>query len=238
MSDSLLGGRVRLDQGEGGLRAGLDAVMLAAAVPAAPGQAMLELGLGTGAASLCLAARVAGLSLTGIEVDPGLAELARANAAANGVALDVVAADIFQLPVGLKRGFDQVLCNPPFHGPGQVSPDAVRAGAMQDGGRLTDWLRIGLQRTVSGGYFTVILRADRLAEALSALPSRGLAVFPLWPHAGEPARRVIIQVRQGSAAPMALLAGLVLHTVDGGWTAEADAVLRDGAPLALREARL
>jgi tRNA1(Val) A37 N6-methylase TrmN6 len=236
MSDGLLGGRVRLDQG--GLRAGLDAVMLAAAVPAASGQTVLELGLGTGAASLCLAARVPGLSLTGVEIDAGLADLARANAVANGVALDAVAGDIFHLPAELKRGFDQVFCNPPFHGSGQASPDAVRAGAMQDGGRLTDWLKLGLQRTVSGGTFTAILRADRLAEALSALPSRGLAVFPLWPRAGEPARRAIIQIRQGSAAPMALLAGLVLHTADGGWTDGADAVLRDGAALALDQARL
>ncbi|HEU4548123.1 MAG TPA: methyltransferase [Rhizomicrobium sp.] len=238
MKDSLLDGRVRLDQGEGGLRAGLDAVVLAAAVPAAAGQTALELGLGTGAASLCLAARVPGVSLTGVEIDPPCAALARANAAANGVTLDAVAADIFHLPPELKRGFDQVYCNPPFHGPGQASPDAVRAGAMQDGGRLTDWLRLGLQRTVSGGYFTIILRADRLAEALSALPPRGLAVFPLWPHAGEPARRVIVQVRQGSAAPMALLAGLVLHKANGGWTQAADNVLRGGAPLALQEARL
>lgn len=234
--DTLLNGRVRLAQG--GLRAGLDAVMLAAAVPAAAGETALELGLGTGAVSLCLAARVPGLSLTGVEIDPPCAALARANAAANGVTLDAVAADIFHLPPELKRGFDQVFCNPPFHGPGQASPDTVRAGAMQDGGCLTDWLKLGLQRTVSGGYFTAILRADRLAEALSALPPRGLAVFPLWPHAGEPARRVIVQVRQGSAAPMAMLAGLVLHTAEGTWTDGADAVLRRGAALALAQARL
>jgi tRNA1(Val) A37 N6-methylase TrmN6 len=236
MSDMLLGGRVRLEQG--GLRAGLDAVMLAAAVPAGPGMRVLELGLGTGAASLCLAARVPGLSLTGVEIDPGLAALARANAARNSAALAVATADLFHMPAGLKIGFDQVFCNPPFHGPGQVSPDTVRAVATQDGGRLTDWLKTGLQRTVSGGTFTAILRADRLAEALAALPSRGLSVFPLWPHAGEPARRVIVQVRRGSRAPLALLAGLVLHTRDGGWTEEADAVLRGGAALALREARL
>ncbi len=236
MSDTLLGGRVRLEQG--GLRAGLDAVMLAAAVPAGPGMRVLELGLGTGAASLCLAARVPGLSLTGVEIDPGLAALARDNASRNGAALQVATADIFHLPAALKCGFDQVFCNPPFHGPGQVSPDAMRAGATQDGGRLTDWLRVGLQRTASGGYFTAILRADRLAEALSALPSGGLAVFPLWPRAGEPARRVIVQVRQGSRAPQALLAGLVLHAADGGWTEGADAVLRGGAALALQEARL
>jgi tRNA1(Val) A37 N6-methylase TrmN6 len=238
VTDSLLGGRVRIDQGAGGLRAGLDAVMLAAAVPAGPGMGVLELGLGTGAASLCLGARVPGLSLTGVEIDPAAAALARANGALNGAALEVVSADIFDLPPALKRGFDRVLCNPPFHGPGQASPDGARADAMMDRGQLTQWLKLGLQRTVSGGTFTTIIRADRLAEALSALPQKGLAIFPLWPRAAQPARRVIIQVRQGSAAPVALLAGLVLHGSDGAWTHAAEAVLRDGAALALQEARL
>jgi tRNA1(Val) A37 N6-methylase TrmN6 len=242
VTDTLLGGRVRIDQGAGGLRAGLDAVMLAAAVPADAGGEVLELGLGTGAASLCLCARVPGLSLTGVEIDPAAAALARANAAANGAVLDVVTGDIFgdvfdSAPV-LKRRFDHVLCNPPFHGPGRASPDRARAAATMDGGGLTDWLRLGLQRTVPGGYFTAILRADRLTEALSVLPWKGVAIFPLWPHAGEPAKRVIVQVRQESAAPAALLAGLVLHTADGGWTNGAQAVLRDGAALALRQARL
>jgi hypothetical protein len=49
---------------------------------------------------------------------------------------------------------------------------------------------------------------------------------------------VIVQVRQGSAAPMAMLAGLVLHTAEGNWTDGADAVLRRGAALALAQARL
>jgi len=71
-----------------------------------------------------------------------------------------------------------------------------------------------------------VLRADRLGEALAALPERGVAVFPLWPKAGVSAKRVILQARQGSRAPLQMLAGLVLHEPDGAYTAEADAVLR------------
>jgi len=109
----------------------------------------------------------------------------------------------------------------------------VQALALQDGGRLADWLALGLKRTASGGTFTAILRADRLAEALAALPERGVAVFPLWPRAGQPAKRVILQVRQGARTPLQVLAGLVLHAADGTYTAEADAVLRQGAGLEL-----
>jgi tRNA1(Val) A37 N6-methylase TrmN6 len=107
-----------------------------------------------------------------------------------------------------------------------------------DGGKLADWLKLGLQRTVSGGFFTAILRADRLNEALAALPERGVCAFPLWPRAGEAPKRVIVQARKGSGAPFALLPGLVLHRDDGSWTDEADAVLRRGSALALSGARL
>lgn len=232
--DRFLGGRVIVRQLETGFRAGLDAVMLAAAVPG-EGQ-ILELGAGAGTASLCLAARAPEAAVTGLEIDPELAALATENAAANGFAGRVrfVAADVFNLPPELKRPFDHVLCNPPFHGEeGQTAPDPARARALQDGGKLGDWLALGVKRTVSGGTFTTILRADRLGEALAALPERGVTVFALWPKAGVAAKRVLIQVRQGARAPLTMAAGLVLHQGDGTFTVEADAILRDMAGLKL-----
>ena len=238
MSDTFLDGRVRVTQPQEGFRAGLDAVMLAAAIPAKMGQAALELGSGVGTVSLCLAARVPGLALTGVEQDAELVRLAQDNAVANGMGARFVTGDVFALPADLKRDFDQVFCNPPFHGEGHLSPDPARATALMDGGKLQDWLKLGLQRTVSGGYFTAILRADRLNEALAALPERGVCAVPLWPRAGEAPKRVIVQARKGSAAPFALLPGLVLHTQDGSWTPQADAILRRGEALALSGVRL
>jgi tRNA1Val (adenine37-N6)-methyltransferase len=238
VSETFLDGRVKITQPEAGFRSGLDAVMLAAAVPARDGQTGLELGAGAGTASLCLLARVPGMVLTGVEIDNNLAALAHDNAAANGMTARFVAADIFALPSDLKHDFDQVFCNPPFHGEGQASPDTARATALMDQGRLEDWLKLGLQRTVSGGFFTAILRADRLPLALAALPEKGVAAFPLWPRAGEAPKRVIVQARKGSGAAFALLPGLVLHQQDGSWTQEAEDVLRRGNALALSGARL
>jgi tRNA1(Val) A37 N6-methylase TrmN6 len=233
--ETFLGGQVRVDQSPTGFRSGLDAVMLAASVPGRPGEAALELGAGAGTASLCLAARVPHLTITGVEIDPGLVALAARNAAVNAMVprVSFVTADIFDLPAGLKREFDHVFANPPFHGEGLSPPDPARAQALKDTGQFAEWLRLGLQRTVSGGYFTLIVRADRLGKALAALPVGGVSVLPLWPRAGVPAKRVLVQIRKGSGAPMVLLPGLVLHTESGGYTPEADAVLRCGGPLAL-----
>src|SRR5689334_9456408 len=126
MTDSFLDGRVKVWQPEFGLRSGLDAVMLAAAVPARSGQSALELGTGVGTASLCLLARVSDLAVTGIEIDPELAAMAQVNATENSVAARFLAGDIFVLPIELKRDFDHVFCNPPFHFESQASPDPVR----------------------------------------------------------------------------------------------------------------
>ncbi|MBU6299255.1 MAG: methyltransferase [Alphaproteobacteria bacterium] len=237
--DRFLGGRLTVRQPVDGFRAGLDAVMLAAAIPAAPGDDVLELGAGTGVASLCLAHRIENATITGLEIDERLTDTANANASANGMTSRVlfVTGNALDPPAACRKPFNHVFCNPPFH-EGQVSPDAARARALQDEGRLADWLAAGLKRTATGGTFTLILRADRLGEALAALPARGAAIFPLWPRAGETAKRVIVQLRNGARTPLAVLPGLLLHEADGRYTKEADAVLRDGASLALDSRRL
>jgi tRNA1Val (adenine37-N6)-methyltransferase len=233
--DRFLGGRVAVRQFSEGFRSGLDAVMLAAAVPARAGDHVLELGAGSGPASLCLVARVADCRVTAVEIDPALAGLIRENAQSNRAAVEAVCADIFALPQELKRDYAHVFCNPPFHD-GEASPDPARDRALRDTGRFADWMETGLKRTISGGTFTTILRADRLGDALAALPPTGITIFPLWPRVGEPAKRVIVQAMKGTSAPLALLAGLVLHNADGRYTTEAAAVLRDGAGLAMRRA--
>jgi tRNA1(Val) A37 N6-methylase TrmN6 len=230
--DRFLGGRVHVRQFARGFRSGLDAVMLSAAVPAQAGDTVLELGSGAGVASLCVAGRVPGCKITGIEIDPELTALAAENAAANEMESRVrfVQGDALNLPPDLRRPFDHVLCNPPFHDAnGETSPDPLRAQALQDGGDLSRWLESGIKRAAANGTFTAILRADRLTQALDALPELGVSVFPLWPKHSAPAKRVIVHLRRGGRTPFALLPGLVLHESDGRYTATAEAILRGNA---------
>src|ERR1700724_2916169 len=87
--DAVLGGALRLRQPRRGHRVGHDAVLLAAACPALPGEHVVDLGAGVGAAGLALAARAREIAVTLVEIDPDLAALATQNAQLNGLAARV-----------------------------------------------------------------------------------------------------------------------------------------------------
>lgn len=238
--DALLGGRLRLWQPRAGYRAATDPLLLAAAVEAPPGAAVLDLGCGAGAALLALGLRLPGLALTGIERQPAYAELAQRNAALNGLAAEIVCADLAALPRALRRPFDRVLMNPPWFAPADTpAPDPGRAAARREATPLAAWLAAGLARLAPGGWLTLIHRAERLPEILALLSGRAgdAAVRPLASREGQPAGRVLVRARKGTRGPFRLLAPLVLH--QGAehpgdrdhFTPAAQAILRDGAAL-------
>ncbi|HWE74460.1 MAG TPA: methyltransferase [Stellaceae bacterium] len=239
--DTLLGGRVKLRQPVDGYRVAIDPVLLAASVPARANDRVLDLGCGTGAASLCLAARVPGCQIVGLERQPDIARLAAENITANEFAarLSVVEGDLLSPPAALVPGsFTQVMANPPFleAARASASPIAARAAAaVESEAMLADWIDIALAMLRDKGTLSLIHRADRLGDLLAALDGRagGVIVFPLWPGEGKPAKRLLLQAKKGSAAPMILSQGLVLHRADGRNSETAEAILRRGAALSL-----
>ena len=236
--DLLLDGKVRLIQPRNGYRAAIDPVLLAASVPARAGERVVDLGCGAGAVFACLAARVVGLEVSGIERDPQMAELARQTLAANGLAGRVETADLSELPSTWQAGrIDHVSANPPYLPPerGAPSPNPGRAAAgVENGSDLADWIAVARRCLRHKGSITLVHRADRLDDILRAL-DRGfgsLVVFPLFPKAGRDAGRVLVRAVRGGRAPLRVAPGLVLHEADGGYTAVTQAILR-GAPLDL-----
>ena len=202
--DGFLDGRLKILQPAKGYRAGLDAVLLAAAVPAREGERALEAGAGVGVASLCLASRVSGLEVAGIELQPELVRLATANITRNGLGerVSVAEGDIGHpvrdlAAMGLEpNSWHHVFANPPFHDPAAspASPNASKAQAhLTLGSDLDDWVRFACKA----------------------------------------ASRVIVRGQRGSRAPLTLRPGLVLHGRDGRFTERTEALLRRGEALLL-----
>jgi len=239
--DSLLGGRVKFRQPVDGYRVAIDPVLLAAAVPARADDHVLDIGCGAGAASLCLAHRVDGCRVAGIDSDRAMVRLAGDNAELNGMRARIVVmvGDLLRPPQRIEPGsFAHVMANPPYleAGTATAPPDGGKARAHLEGeADLAAWVRFALTMARAKGSITFIHRADRLDHLLAQLSGRAgeITVFPLWAGPGKDARRVIVQARNGVASPARLSPGLVLHEADGRYTEAADAVLRHGAALSL-----
>jgi tRNA1(Val) A37 N6-methylase TrmN6 len=242
--DAFLGGKLRLRQPKSGHRAGHDAMLLAASTPARAGDRVVDLGTGVGAAGLAVARRVAGIRLALVEIDPALAELARANAAANAISADVLLLDVTAGAEGFATAglppdsVDAVLMNPPFNDASRhrVSPDKSREMAhVAAADTLDAWVHAGRRILKSGGYLAMIWRADGIADVLAAL-GRGfgsLMIMPVHGEAASPAIRVLIRATKGGRAPTCLLPGLVLNGSAGSPSPEAQAILTGGGQLPL-----
>ncbi len=242
--DAILGGRLILRQPRRGHRFGHDAILLAAAVAARPGERAIEFGAGVGAAGLALARRVEGLAVTLVELDPALAALAAENAARNGfsarvraVHLDVAAPPAAFAACGLApASADHVLMNPPFNAAQNPSPDIARRAAHVTANRtLEQWHDAAARLLRSGGAVTLIWRADGLTEVLAALAVDfgAVTILPIHGKSGSPAIRVVVGAIKDSKAALTLLPGFALADAAGKPTAAAEAVLRDGAALPL-----
>jgi tRNA1(Val) A37 N6-methylase TrmN6 len=242
--DAFLNGQVRVLQPSDGYRAATDPVFLAATIPAKSGESVLDVGCGVGTAALCLGARIEGVNVTGIELQEDYVKLAQENATLNKVSLDVVQANLQELPSDLRQqSFDHVMTNPPFFLDGAMTaPESSgKATAHVETVLLQDWISIGLRRLKSRGSFTIIHLTERLPELLAqmSLACGDIRVLPIAARTGRPAKRVIVQGVKGSKAPLQLLAPFVVHDgeehrVDGDDYCEAAKnILRNGAGLVL-----
>lgn len=238
--DDFLGGAVKLLQPREGYRVSMDTVMLAAAIPAEPSETVLEGGVGTGGAAVCLARRVSGLRVVGLDKQPAMLAFAQKNADRNGLSefIELREACVTDL-TGNQSTFDHVMLNPPYLPRGKgLRPPAESKGIahMDTNATLKDWVRFAVHYCRQKGSITMIIRADRVDEVIAHMYGRvgDLMIMPLWPREGVPAKRVIIQGRKGAQGPATILPGIALHGEVERYTDVAKKILWDGEGLSLK----
>lgn len=234
--DKLLGGRVRLLQPTTGYRAATDAVLLASAVPASYGERIMDLGSGAGAASMCLASRISGCQIEGVEVQSHLVSLAEKNIVLNGFEgrIRFSTADVSELQNSCELYFDHVMINPPYLQESRAQPaENLDPARIEVGIGLKDWVAAANLVVRDSGTMTFIHRADRVDELLARirLVAGDIRLAPIWPALGREAKRVIVSARKGRRGPLKFCSGLILHDCEGAYTEVANRILHKGDAL-------
>jgi tRNA1(Val) A37 N6-methylase TrmN6 len=242
--DAFLGGRITVSQPRHGFRAGLDSVLLGAAI-SADSTSLLDLGCGVGTASLVALAHNPALVATMADRNADMLALARVNAEDNGFAgrvtlieADVVGKGADRTAAGLRENaYASVIANPPFFDSagGTLARDGARADARHmDAHGLDLWVKTAAGRAAPNGEIVFIYPVDSLSPLLASFTARfgAVTVLPLVPRPGEPATRVLVRATKGSRAPLTLLASRALHDgEDRAFAPQFDAILRGTARL-------
>lgn len=210
-------------------RLGTDCVLLADFVNTSGVRRGIDLGCASGAALLLLLERSPGLSMTGLEIVPEAAELARENLALNGLEArgEIITGDIRDHRTLFRAGtFDLVVCNPPYFPPesGAVSPNPGRAAARSELlCTLPELCAVSAFLLRTGGRACFVHRPERLSELFVCLSSAGLEPKRLrlvCRDADAAPSLVLVEARRGGKPGLTIEPALLLQNPDGAESAE------------------
>lgn len=244
--DSFLDGKIEvLQPAKNGHRAGLDAILIAAALPQKISGLVADLGSGSGTAGLACIALRPDLKVLMVENNPQMAKLAfqtskLANNQRFSSRIDVLEADVTisgqkRESVGLiSESCEFVILNPPYNDveTNRTSSDPLKADAhMMGEGGLDAWMRTATSILKPHGMLAMIYRAQSIGQIIAATQGRfgGVTIMPIYSRADEPAKRLLIRATKGSKAPIIFAPPLIIHNNDGSFTPEIDAVLKGEA---------
>jgi tRNA1Val (adenine37-N6)-methyltransferase len=228
--DTFYHGRVRIFQKERGYRFSVDAPLVADFIRTRKTDDILEIGTGSGIISLLLSIKPFRRTIA-LEIQKGLAGLARRNVALNGLGkrIDVVEADFRDY--GPSRKFDLIIANPPYirKATGLLSRVTEKSVAKHEiHGDITDLLRKTAEWLKKNGRACFIYPERRREDFVAAAELSGLHVRrtrSVHPRAGEPANLFLAELGfEAGGSGAEVMPPLVLFAPDGTYTAEAEAI--------------
>lgn len=208
---------------------GIDAVLLTGFARVKDGDTVLDLGTGTGIIPILLEAKTGASHLTGLEIQPESADMAKRSVCYNELEkkIDIVEGDIKNASEIFGRGsFDVVTCNPPYmigaHGltGGNESKTIARHEVLCT---FEDVAREVAAVLKPGGMFYLVHRPFRLVELLGTMtkyrlePKRMKFVHPFVDK--EP-NMVLIEAKKGARSRVEIEPPLIVYKSPGVYTDE------------------
>ena len=227
--DDLQRNGYQIIQKKDGFCFGMDAVLLSGFAAVKPGEKAIDLGTGTGIIPILLSARTKASHLTGLEIQPDSADMAKRSVALNRLEerVSIIEGDIREADkLFAAASFDVVTSNPPYmigqHG--LKNPDAPKAIARHE--VLCTFEDIAAQAAralVSGGSFFLVHRPFRLAELMVTLSAHKLEpkrMRLIYPYADREPNMVLLQAVRGGRPRLQVDKPLIIYKEPGVYTDE------------------
>ena len=185
-----------------------------------------DLGCGSGAIALMLLASDPTLQVTGIELQPEAAAMARENAANNPVTFTALQGDLRAIRTLLPAGsMDGVISNPPYFpiGSGKSAEGPLALARSEETCSLAQLCQAAAWLLRWGGRFVLVHRPERLADLIWELRTQNLEPKRLRfvrHKASGPVSLVLLEARKGGKAGLCYEPDLVLFDENGSETEE------------------
>lgn len=208
---------------------GMDAVLLSGFARARQGDVVLDLGTGTGIIPILMEAKTKAAHLSGLEIQPDSADMARRSVKLNGLEkkIEIITGDIKEAESLFgAASFDVVTSNPPYmtEHHGLTNPDAPKAIARHELlCTLEDVIFQSSRLLKPGGNFFMVHRPFRLVDIFVLLrqyklePKRMKLVYPF---ADKEPNMVLIEANRGGRARMTVEKPLIVYKEPGVYTEE------------------
>ena len=208
---------------------GMDAVLLSGFARARQGDMVLDLGTGTGIIPILMEAKTKASHLSGLEIQPDSADMARRSVRLNGLEkkIEIITGDIKEAESLFgAASFDVVTSNPPYmtEHHGLTNPDAPKAIARHELlCTLEDVIFQSSRLLKPGGNFFMVHRPFRLVDIFVLLrqyklePKRMKLVYPF---ADKEPNMVLIEANRGGRARMTVEKPLIVYKEPGVYTEE------------------
>lgn len=207
----------------------LDTVLLAH-FGAVPHGKVLDLGTGTAAIPLILSARGAG-DITGVELNPVMADIARRNVAINGreACIRICHADYRDIHTWGRSGeYAAVYANPPYREKSRGAysdTEGIRRARHEETACLDDVMKAVRYALKFRGRFRMVHITERLTEILEAMRACDIEPKTLQFIHGRPdkkAKLFLVEAVRGGRAGVEILPPCIVHNEDGSYSQAID----------------
>lgn len=224
---------LRLLQKKDGFCFGVDAVLLSHFAQVTKNDKVMDLGTGTGIIAVLLAVKKEPRKVTGLEIQPEMAEMAARSVKLNGLEdrVEIVQGDIKEaVKLFGASSFDAVVSNPPYmgRGGGLLNPADAKAVARHEIlCTLEDVVSSAAKLLRPGGKLSMVHRPQRLADIICQM--RNNAIEPkclrlVHPSPGKKPNLLLISGTRNGNPELRVEEPLYIYDSDGNYSKEIDKI--------------